>query len=81
MLAQRGFDAWGLELSAKAVDTAKEYARSIEGNSQIERIVSVNIEAGKVNFIQGDFFANEWQLFLPFTDGKFDLVYDYTVST
>ncbi|KAK5107691.1 hypothetical protein LTR62_000885 [Meristemomyces frigidus] len=77
MLAQHGFEAWGLELSAKAVRIAEEYARSArrtaKGGSRGE-----SIGPRTINFLQGDFFAHEWQASLPFEATKFDLVYDYT---
>lgn len=82
MLAEHGFEAWGLEVSAQAVKSAEEYARSVKGyaangKSHVEANSS---EPGRVNFVVGDFFAPEWQSSLPFADEKFDLVYDYTVS-
>lgn len=63
LLAQRGFEAYGLEVSSEAVEEAKKFAR---GQS---------MDAGKIDFVKGDFFKRDW---LPTLQGQFDLVYDYT---
>ncbi len=78
MLAQHGFEAWGLEYSAEAVRIAKEHALVAKAGSEAGPY-GRQATARAVNFIQGDFFSYEWQASLPFEPTQFDLVYDYTV--
>lgn len=85
MLSLRGFESYGLEFSTRAVRAAVEYARSVTSN-QLQPIEEVecpiqNASGGSVKFIQGDFFEHGWQSSLPFEGRRFDLVYDYTVTT
>ena len=78
MLALHGFDAVGLEISAKGVSTAEEYAQKELQAPQAYNFGSASankFERGSVSFIQGDFFRSDC------TKGeKFDVIYDYTVS-
>jgi hypothetical protein len=78
MLALHGFDAVGLELSAKGVSTADEYAQKELQEPQANNFGSAwanKFERGSVSIIQGDFFQSDC------TKGeKFDVIYDYTVS-
>lgn len=54
----------GLDVSPKAMDEAR---RRFENEIK---------EAGNIEFVKGDFFANEeWA-----KEGPYDVVYDYTVS-
>jgi hypothetical protein len=74
-LATHGFDTVGLEVSAQAVDTARSYAASAFS----VKSTTENFDRGELDFVQGDFFSQDWQSnALGGTDG-FDLVYDYTV--
>lgn len=87
MLALHGFDAWGLEISQIAVDTAEKYAleelrapKSYNwGSSKSTDISSI----GSARFVCGDFFSEDFSQGGKSTDGdipqEFDLVYDYTV--
>ncbi|KAJ6181199.1 hypothetical protein N7519_011660 [Penicillium mononematosum] len=76
MLALHGFDAVGLEISAKGVSTAEEYAQKELQAPQAYNFGSAwtnKFERGSVSFIQGDFFQSDC------TKGeKFDVIYDYT---
>ncbi|KAJ5837416.1 uncharacterized protein N7525_002604 [Penicillium rubens] len=76
MLALHGFDAVGLEISAKGVSTAEEYAQKEIQAPQAYNFGSASankFERGSVSFIQGDFFHSDC------TKGeKFDVIYDYT---
>ncbi len=79
MLALHGFQSYGLEISATAVCEARKYVASkLRESTQQEDNGMLGV--GDVQILEGDFFANEWQSELPFEGGKFDLVYDYTVS-
>ena len=74
-LTTHGFDTVGLEISAQAVDTARSYAASASSVKSITQ----SLDRGELDFVQGDFFSQDWQSnALGGTDG-FDLVYDYTV--
>ncbi|EGX47016.1 hypothetical protein AOL_s00097g62 [Orbilia oligospora ATCC 24927] len=81
MLALHGFDAYGLEVSSKVVDIAKEYAESqlespdpsFYGEKRSEYV------RGSANFVLGDFFQKNWETNCGIKDDdKFDLIYDYT---
>ncbi len=85
MLALHGFDACGLDISRSAVAVARAYAAT-----EMERPTPYNFNAecdtrdtsGAVSFIEGDFFETDWKASIPsLADGKFDLIYDYTVIT
>lgn len=90
MLALHGYDAYGLDVSPKGVETAREYAASQLAapsehnwaNTTIQKKHSV-AGRGEAKFVTGDFFANDWQKDCC-SEGEdfrgFDLIYDYTVS-
>jgi methyl halide transferase len=79
ILAARGYDVWALDVSPEAI----EQARRNEAAAQSDAVYSVpqNFERGSITWVTGDFFADAWA-----TDagtegsGKFDLIFDYTVS-
>ncbi|KAK4225843.1 S-adenosyl-L-methionine-dependent methyltransferase [Podospora fimiseda] len=83
MLALHGFDVWGLEVSAKGVKTAREYAEM-----ELERISEYNFGEGKgylggrgsVKIVQGNFFGKEWEkeVFGEEEERGFEVIYDYT---
>jgi hypothetical protein len=80
MLALNGIEAWGLELSQIAVDTANA---NIE--AQLADPGNNNFGAGKksspasAKVVLGDFFQRDWEGELGDGFEGFDLVYDYTV--
>lgn len=76
LLSAFGYDAYGLEISPKALETARENERELNGQSVYERREGRG--KGKVVWLSGDFFEED---FLKDVDGKkkFDLIYDYTV--
>lgn len=84
MLALHGFEAIGLEVSAKGAETAREYAarelKSPQAYNFQDQSAGPAANPGSVTIIEGDFFAREWQDALV-RDGveSFDLIYDYTV--
>lgn len=84
MLALHGFDAYGLEISATGVSTAKKYAAS-----EMQRPQEYNfglgwtgpVTPGNASFVEGNFFKPGWERQISANgDIKFDLVYDYTVT-
>ena len=78
VLASFGYDAVGLEYSATAVAAAKaEHEKSEAQNSY--PVVNEQVGKGKVEFVQGDFFDEQWVKEVG-AEGGFDLIYDYTVG-
>jgi len=82
MLALHGIDAYGLEISQKAVDACDSYARS-----QLSRPDTFNFGSfgsqdmdhrGVVKFVVGDFFKSDWEKGCG--GAAFDFIYDYTVG-
>ena len=84
MLAQHGFGAYGLEISATAVATAQAYSAS-----EMDAPSAYNFSPGRherpdtvgqAAFLQGDFFQRDWEQTATLeAAAKFDLIYDYTV--
>lgn len=74
LLASFGYDAYGLEVSSKAVSCCKEFAA--ENKYPVK---DGSIGPGQATFILGDFFKEDW---LSEVKGgqDFELFYDYTVS-
>jgi hypothetical protein len=77
LLSAWGYDAYGLEVSSKALESAKAIEREKEGNGEYD--TREGVERGAVTWLSGDFFMNE------FLKGRgeatFDLIYDYTVCS
>lgn len=75
LLASFGYDAYGLEVSTKAVELCEEFAR---GNCNEYPVKNTEVGSGEIKFIAGDFFLDDW---VSDTGGKtFELIYDYTVN-
>lgn len=75
LLASFGYDAYGLEVSEKAVQNCV-WEQSTNGHNY--PVQNQSAGAGNVVFLQGDFFSNDWtQKVLG--NPVFDLIYDYTV--
>ncbi|KAF1813428.1 S-adenosyl-L-methionine-dependent methyltransferase [Eremomyces bilateralis CBS 781.70] len=72
LFAAKGYDAVGLEYSAKAVEQCEAERRRSEENGW-EVYKAGQYGKGRVMFLEGDFFAKEWQ-----KDQQWDLIYDYT---
>jgi len=88
MLALHGFDAYGVDISQTAMSEADNYAAAELANPRAHNFASAGYrgakEPGTVKFVQGDFFATDWQdRALDGQDGekKFDLIYEYTVCS
>ena len=77
LLASFGYDAVGLEVSAEAVRVCREYARE-HGEKYPVRDESVG--AGRVSFVEGDFFKDDWLKEVIEGEPGFELFYDHTVS-
>lgn len=81
LLASHGYDAYGVEGSQIAMNTAK---KGMQGYEQKEEYKTRDekIGRGKATFLFGDFFKDEWWDDIEDSGEKegFDLIYDYTVS-
>lgn len=76
LLASFGYDAYGLEYSAAAVEVCKQEQAK---NGDKYPVRDQGVGQGNVTFVQGDFFKDEWLEKLGLERNTFDLVYDYTV--
>lgn len=75
LLASFGYDAYGLEVSEKAVQNCI-WEQSTNGHNY--PVQNESAGAGKAVFLQGDFFSNDWT-YEVLGSPVFDLIYDYTV--
>jgi len=82
MLALHGIDAYGLEVSQKAVEAGNAYAQiqlSQPSPSNFGSAAGKNLgHRGTIKFVVGDFFKTDWEI--DCGGAPFDLIYDYTVS-
>jgi hypothetical protein len=78
LLASFGYDAYGLECSATAVDACKKEKEEKENHSWY-RVRDEKVGKGKVTFVQGDFFDDTWLKEIGVPRNGFDIIYDYTV--
>ena len=76
LLASFGYDAYGLEYSAAAVDACK---KEESDNASWYRVRDQTVGTGKVTWIQGDFFDDAWLKEIGVPLNGFDIIYDYTV--
>jgi methyl halide transferase len=77
LLAAFGYDVYGLDYSASAAKSAIDNQAAV-GNDEVYR-PRQGVEAGKITWLTGDFFSDDW-LQKADVGGKFDLIFDYTVS-
>lgn len=77
LLASFGYDTYGLEYSTTALEACRKETAKY-GDTVKPR--DLEIGGGKVIFLQGDFFEDEWLKGAGLEEGCFDLIYDYTVS-
>ncbi|CAG7991718.1 unnamed protein product [Penicillium nalgiovense] len=75
LLASFGFDAYGLEYSAAAIEACKKEEND---NASWYRVRDQTVGTGKVTWIQGDFFDNAWLQNIGVPLNGFDIIYDYT---
>jgi len=76
LLASFGYDAYGLEVSATAVDACKKEEKE---NHSWYRVRDEKAGKGKTTFVQGDFFDDAWLKEIEVSRNGFDIIYDYTV--
>lgn len=76
LLASFGYDAYGLEVSDKTVQMCIQEQIT---NGHKYPVQDDSVGAGKVSFVQGDFFSDAWTKEMP-GGPVFDLIYDYTVG-
>lgn len=76
LLASFGYDAYGLEYSKSALEGCRKEEESTEKKYPVR---DAGIGRGKVTWIQGDFFENDWLESLGLEGNQFDFIYDYTV--
>ena len=75
LLAAHGYDAFGLDSSPLAIESA----RALVGAEDFEQRYPLRDgvdSRGTASFVKADFFANDF--FAETEGGKFDLIYDYT---
>jgi hypothetical protein len=77
LLASFGFDVYGIEYSATAVEACKKEEAE---NHSWYRVRDQNVGQGKVTFVQGDFFDDAWLQTIGVPLNGFDIIYDYTVN-
>ncbi|XMA13160.1 hypothetical protein WAI453_005951 [Rhynchosporium graminicola] len=71
LLSAFGYDAYGLEISSKALEEAKKVEKDMAGKDVYA--TREGVERGKIEWVAGDFFDKKGVL-----GEKFDLIYDYT---
>lgn len=76
LLASFGYDAYGLEYSKSALEGCRKEEESAEQKYPVR---DAAVGRGKVTWIQGDFFENDWVESLGLEGNQFDFIYDYTV--
>ncbi|KAH8821087.1 thiol methyltransferase-like protein [Xylogone sp. PMI_703] len=75
LLASRGYDAYGLDYSEKALEEARKVEKEFAGKGIYE--AKSGVQPGKITWLVGDFFKDDF--LRPVTgEHKFDLIYDYT---
>ncbi|KAL8833295.1 MAG: hypothetical protein Q9170_004354 [Blastenia crenularia] len=71
LLASYGYDAYGLEVSEKAVERCYEEQKASGDKYPVK---NQSVGGGKCTFLRGDFFGSDWAK----EEGTFELIYDYT---
>jgi len=84
LLSSFGYDAYGLDISTTALSLARSNGET-HANDPVYATRNPEIGRGVANFIHGDFFKDDFKKEVVMKDGerwdgKFDLLYDYTVS-
>ncbi|KAJ5662374.1 uncharacterized protein N7477_009990 [Penicillium maclennaniae] len=75
LLASFGYDAYGLEYSATAVEECKKEAAA---DHSLYSVRDETVGRGKATFVQGDFFDDAWLQTMGVSLNDFDIIYDYT---
>lgn len=79
LLSAWGYDAYGLELSSKALESAKAVEKEKTRSGEYE--TKKGVERGDVRWLSGDFFENDFLSQVGEGAETFDLIYDYTVCS
>ncbi|KAL8720856.1 MAG: hypothetical protein Q9225_002335 [Loekoesia sp. 1 TL-2023] len=74
LLASYGYDAYGLEVSEKAIERCIEEQKA---NGDKYPVKDEAVGAGRCMFLKGDFFEDGWSKAIA-AEGTFELIYDYT---
>ncbi|PWW71788.1 S-adenosyl-L-methionine-dependent methyltransferase [Tuber magnatum] len=75
LLARYGYHAVGVDISAKAIDNAKEW---IDNEIKRLRAAGEPLPTGRIDLISGDFFKDDWVAKIGINvNGGFDVIYDY----
>lgn len=85
LLAAFGYDAYGLEVSQKALEAAREYEQIHRGDEIYQGHEDPfnpgkKYDKGTVTWLAGDFFKNDFLKNFESEEGTFDLIFDYTVT-
>lgn len=75
LLASWGYEAYGLEIASTALEAARKVEAEMSGQKEYE----TKREGGSVTWLSGDFFEDGFLKNVQ-GEGKFDLIYDYTVG-
>ncbi|KAL1955932.1 hypothetical protein VTO42DRAFT_7917 [Malbranchea cinnamomea] len=75
LLAEFGYDAYGLECSPTAVEACRAQADRVREHI---RARDPAVGLGSYTFLLGDFFRDDWLKEAGLHEGSFDLIYDYT---
>ncbi len=79
LLQSFGYDVVGLEYPVEAVKACLEYQKEHADDYPTQ---DESLGKGSAVFVQGDFYNNDWVEKAGWgKDAKFDLIYDYTVSS
>lgn len=79
LLASFGYDVWALDVSSAAIEKAKSHEKKALEKGWYK--CQEGIERGTVHWLVADFFSGDWaQGQGTENSGKFDLIFDYTVS-
>ena len=73
LLAAYGYDAVGLDYSSSAIEECKRFEQAHKDEYPAK---DPHVGKGTVTFVSGNFFERDWET----AEGKYDLIYDYTVS-
>lgn len=76
LLASHGYDAYGLEVSEKAVQRCLEEQKA---NGHKYPVKDEAAGAGSCTFLKGDYFDDTWSKKTT-AEGTFEFIYDYTVN-
>lgn len=81
LLSACGYDAYGLEISSGALEAAKKNEKEVVGDGPDDVYKTrEGVKKGPITWLAGDFFKGEYFKDVK-GEPKFDIIYDYTVSS